>query len=89
MRKGFPGFVMRAHAAESEAYAACGALYDKVARRLSRFAAQQESGRWMGFELEPEEEEFDFYEFDSVPGRDHAFCWSVGYGGCKAACSRL
>lgn len=34
--------VMRAHAAESEAYAACGALYDKVARRLSRFAAQQE-----------------------------------------------
>lgn len=53
------------------------------------FAAQQENGRWMGFELEPEEEEFDFYEFDSVPGRDHEFCWSVGYGGCKAACSRL
>ena len=34
--------VMRAHAGESEAYASCGALYDKVARRLSRFAAQQE-----------------------------------------------
>lgn len=34
--------VMRAHAGESEAYASCGALYDKVAQRLSRFAAQQE-----------------------------------------------
>ena len=53
------------------------------------FSARQENGRWMGFELEPEDHEFDFYEFDSQPGNGHDFCWNVGYKGYKAPCRTL
>lgn len=43
------------------------------------FSARQANGNWMGFALEPWEDELDFVSFCSHPGIGHEYCWIIDY----------
>ncbi len=53
------------------------------------FSARQESSEWMGFAIEPTQDELNFVGFGSVPGVGRDFCWRVMYNGCLPACRSL
>lgn len=53
------------------------------------FSAQQDNSEWMGFSLEPYENELNFAGFGSAPGVGRDFCWRVIYNGCMPACESL
>jgi len=46
------------------------------------FSAKQKNDGWMGFALEPFEDQLDFYAFCSAPGAGHEYAWKIGYEGC-------
>lgn len=47
------------------------------------FSAKQSNNRWMGFALEPTQEQLDFYAFFSAPGMGHQYAWKVDYHGAS------
>lgn len=53
------------------------------------FSAEQNSSEWMGFALEPVEEELNFVGYGSAPGVGRDFAWRVIYNGCLPACKEL
>lgn len=53
------------------------------------FASQQDNNFWIGYSLEPEQNELDFVSFGSQPSNDFGFCWKINYNGCRPACSEF
>lgn len=43
------------------------------------FSARQANNHWMGFALEPWEDQLDFRSFGSSPGTGREYCWKINY----------
>ena len=53
------------------------------------FSALQDNSEWMGFALEPSENELNFAGFGSAPGVGRDFAFKVIYNGCMPECESL
>lgn len=53
------------------------------------FSAQNDNLKWMGFSLEPWEDELNFVGFASAPGVGRNFAWKIIYNGCMPAVKKL